>query len=162
MTCPTLRVSVSWQPPEVPAGPQGSWSCSAPSRWSKWESRKNFPQALSLERLGPFLRVSKQSPFFTAIEENGGGKRLLQPKLACEADGVAFSDRVKSGHRCHCWGDPGPFFFWAGAILRTFAQRHLKWVKSSNFWPFMLIYMHWCFCCFPWSRHRHVSCGRSS
>ena len=31
----TMQVSVTWQlPEEVPVDPQGSWSCSAPSRWS--------------------------------------------------------------------------------------------------------------------------------
>ena len=31
----TIRVSVSWQlPEEIPVDPQGSWSFSAPSRWS--------------------------------------------------------------------------------------------------------------------------------
>ena len=51
---------------------------------------EKFPQALDFESLDPFfLRVSKQGPCFTAIEENGGDKRLVQLELACEADGVA-------------------------------------------------------------------------
>ena len=36
-----------------------------------------------------FFRVSKLGPCFTAIEEDGGDKRLVQLELACEADGVA-------------------------------------------------------------------------
>ena len=30
-----------------------------------------------------------QGPCFRAVEENGGDKKPVQPKLACEADGVA-------------------------------------------------------------------------
>ena len=37
---------------------------------------KKFPWALGFESLDPFLRVSKQGPCFTAIEENGGDKSL--------------------------------------------------------------------------------------
>ena len=37
----------------------------------------------------PFFRVSKQGPCFTAIEEDGGDKRLAQLELACNADDVA-------------------------------------------------------------------------
>ena len=49
---------------------------------------EKFPQALGFESLHPSLRVSKQGPCFTAIED-GGDKRLVEPELACEADGVA-------------------------------------------------------------------------
>ena len=51
-----------------------------------------FPQALGFESLDPFFRVNKQSPCFTAIEEEGGEKRLVE--LACEDDGVALPDPV--------------------------------------------------------------------
>ena len=40
------------------------------------------------------FRVSEQGPCFTAIEEDGGDKRLVQLELACEADGVALPDPV--------------------------------------------------------------------
>ena len=33
---------------------------------------EKFPQALGFENLDPFLRVTKQGPCFTAIEEDGG------------------------------------------------------------------------------------------
>ena len=55
---------------------------------------EKFPQALGFESLCPFFRVSKESPCFTAIEEDGGEKRLGQLELACEADGVAPPDPV--------------------------------------------------------------------
>ena len=51
---------------------------------------ERFPQAFGFEGLDPFLRVSEQGPIcFTAIEEDGGDKRLVELELACEADGVA-------------------------------------------------------------------------
>ena len=50
---------------------------------------EKFPQALDFEGLDIIFRVSKQGPRFTAIEEDGGDKRLVKLKLACEADGVA-------------------------------------------------------------------------
>ena len=41
VTCRTMQVFVSWQLPEgVPLDPQGSWFCSAPSRWSCAPSRR--------------------------------------------------------------------------------------------------------------------------
>ena len=50
---------------------------------------EKFPQALGFESLNPFFRVGKQGPCFTAVEENGGDKRLVQHELACEAVGIA-------------------------------------------------------------------------
>ena len=61
------------------------------------EGAEKFPQALSFENLNPFLRISKQGPCLTAIEEDGGDKRLVQLELACKADGVASPDPVQSG-----------------------------------------------------------------
>ena len=49
-----------------------------------------FPQALSLESLDPFLGVSKQGQRLTAIEEDGGNKRLAQ----LEFPSVALPDPV--------------------------------------------------------------------
>ena len=44
-----------------------------------------------------------QDPCFTAIEEDGGDKRLVQLERACEADCVASQDLFfLSGHSCHC------------------------------------------------------------
>ena len=53
-----------------------------------------FPQALGFKSLDPFFRVSELGQCFTAIEEEGGDKRLVQHELACEADGVALPDPV--------------------------------------------------------------------
>ena len=58
------------------------------------EDRKKFPQALGVESLDPFLRVSKHGPCFTTIKEGGGAKRLQELDLACEADGFAPPDPV--------------------------------------------------------------------
>ena len=55
---------------------------------------KKFLQAPGFKTLDPFLRVSKQGSCFTAIEEDGGDKRLVEIELACEADGVAPPDHV--------------------------------------------------------------------
>ena len=46
--------------------------------------------------------VSKQGPCFSAVEEDGGNKRLVKLELACKAYGVAPPDPVKCGHCCHC------------------------------------------------------------
>ena len=48
-----------------------------------------FPHALGFKSVDFFSRVSKQGPCFTALEEDGGDKRLVQLELAYEADGVA-------------------------------------------------------------------------
>ena len=60
---------------------------------------EKFPQAFGFENPNPFFGVSKQGPCFTATEEDGGEKRLTQPKLALlEANGVAPPDPVEAGH----------------------------------------------------------------
>ena len=51
-------------------------------------------RALGFKSLNPFLRISKQSPCFTAIEERRGDKRLVELELDCEANGVAPPDPV--------------------------------------------------------------------
>ena len=68
----------------------------------KTRDTEKFPHALGFESLDPFFRVSKQGPCFTAVEENGGDKRLVELELACKADGVAPLNPVESGHYCHC------------------------------------------------------------
>ena len=55
---------------------------------------EKFPQALVFESLDPFFGVSKQGSCFTAIEEGGGDKRLVQLELACKTDGVVLPDPV--------------------------------------------------------------------
>ena len=55
---------------------------------------EKFPNVLGFEGLDPFLRVSKQSPCFTVIEEDGGDKRLVELELACKVDGVALPHTV--------------------------------------------------------------------
>ena len=59
---------------------------------------EKFPQALGFEGLDPFIRVSKQGPCFTTIEEDGGGKRLVELERSCDADGIAPPDPVLSDH----------------------------------------------------------------
>ena len=41
-----------------------------------------------------FFRVSKQGPCFTAVEDDGDDKRLVELELARKADGVALPDPV--------------------------------------------------------------------
>ena len=55
---------------------------------------EQFPHALGFESVDPFFRVSKQGPYFTAVEENEGDKRLVELELARKADGVAPPDPV--------------------------------------------------------------------
>ena len=45
-----------------------------------------FPEALDFESLDTCFRVSKQGPRFTAVEEDGGDKRLVELELACQAE----------------------------------------------------------------------------
>ena len=49
---------------------------------SKWEIRRSFLMHLVSKSLDPFFRVGKQGPCFTAIEKNGGDKRLVELELA--------------------------------------------------------------------------------
>ena len=74
-----MQVSVSSQSPEeVPVDPQGSWSSSVVGLVLQVGDAEKFPQAHGFEGLDPFLRVSKQGPRFTALEEDGGDKRLVE------------------------------------------------------------------------------------
>ena len=55
---------------------------------------EKFLQALSFESLNPFFPVNKQGPCLTAVDENGGDKRHVELKFACEVDGAATPDPV--------------------------------------------------------------------
>ena len=57
---------------------------------------EQFPWALGLKSLDPCLTVCKQGPSPTAIEEDGGNRRLVvvQFELDCKADGIALPDPV--------------------------------------------------------------------
>ena len=49
---------------------------------------EKFPQALVFGSLDLFFTASKQGLCFTAIEEDGYDKKLVQLELAGDADGV--------------------------------------------------------------------------
>ena len=55
---------------------------------------ERFPQAFGFKGLDLVFSVSKQGLCFTAIEEDGGNKRLVQLEHAVEAHGIAQSDPV--------------------------------------------------------------------
>ena len=44
---------------------------------------EKFPHALGFESLDPFFKVSKQGPCLTAVEEDGGDKRLYYQVVTC-------------------------------------------------------------------------------
>ena len=77
---------------------------------------EKFPRALGFKILDPFLRASEQGPCFTAVEEDGSDKRLVQLELPCEADGVASLDPVYSDYCCHCRGNSNADICRVGAI----------------------------------------------
>ena len=59
------------------------------------EDTENFLMHLISKTWNPFLfRVSKQEPCFTAVEEDGGDKKLVELELACKADDVLPPDPV--------------------------------------------------------------------
>ena len=62
---------------------------------------EKFAQAPGPEKMELFLRVSKQGPCLTAIEEDGDNDRHVQPQLTGEAEGAASSGPGKSGNGCH-------------------------------------------------------------
>ena len=47
---------------------------------------ERFPLALGFESLDLFLTDNKQGRCFTAIEEDGDDKRLVELAIVCEAD----------------------------------------------------------------------------
>ena len=55
---------------------------------------ETFPRVLGFESLDFFFfsRLSKQGSCFTAVEEDGGDKRLVEPELSWKADGAAPPD----------------------------------------------------------------------
>ena len=55
---------------------------------------EKFLHAFGFESLDLLFRVSKQGPCFTAVEEDGGDKRLVELELGYKADGVALPDPV--------------------------------------------------------------------
>ena len=75
-----MQVSISGQlPEEAPVGPQGSYLALCPVVGFVVQAGDAvFFQALGFKCLDLFFPVSKQGPCFTAIEEDGGNKRLVQ------------------------------------------------------------------------------------
>ena len=57
-------------------------------------SAEKFSQALGFESLDPYFRASRQGSCFTALQEGGSDKRLVEFDLACKADGVPLPDPV--------------------------------------------------------------------
>ena len=111
--------------------------------------QKRFPWTHKEVHLAPYpvvglmLQVGDTEKFpharFTAVEEDGGDRRLVELELACKADGVAPPDPV-----CLAIATIAE-----AILIRTSAEqvpslhrvtpRYLKLVTSSNFWQFMLI-----------------------
>ena len=98
---------------------------------------EKFPHARGFEHLDPFFRVSKQGPCFTAVEEDGGDKRLVRLELACKADGhhqILFSLAIAAiAEAILMWTSAGQV-----QSLHRVAPGYLKLV-TSKFQPFMLI-----------------------
>ena len=61
---------------------------------------EKFPQALGYESQDPFFTVSKQGQCFTAIEEDGGDKRLVELELVCKL--MVLHRQVLFNHCCLC------------------------------------------------------------
>ena len=61
---------------------------------------EKFPQALGYKNLDPFFRVNKQSQCFTAVEKDGGDKRLVELELACKL--MVLHRYVLFNHCCLC------------------------------------------------------------
>ena len=57
---------------------------------------EKFPPALDLESIELFLRVSKQGPCLTALEEDGDDKRPVQLELACFGCSLETKNHVRS------------------------------------------------------------------
>ena len=53
---------------------------------------EKFHRALGLKNLDPFYQSQQTGLCFTAIEEDGGDKRLAELELACDSDGVGSPD----------------------------------------------------------------------
>ena len=85
---------------QVPVDPQGKEVYLAPHPaiglvFQVGDTEK-FPHAVGFKSLDHFsflfFRVSKQGPCFSAVEEDGRDKRLVELEPACKADGVAPPD----------------------------------------------------------------------
>ena len=100
---------------------------------------EKLPQALGLESLDLFLRVSKQGPCLTTIDEYRGDKRLVQLVLACE---LMVLPR-------HILFNLATAVIVEAILIRISVKRvpfldrvhldHFKVITSSNSYPFMVI-----------------------
>ena len=78
-----------WTHKEVDLAPHPSYCSSAPSRrCGDVSSGTWFRKPVS------FSSLSKQDPCFTAMQQNGGDKRLVELYLACKTEGAAPPDTV--------------------------------------------------------------------
>ena len=55
---------------------------------------RSFLRQFGFEGLDPFFTVNKLGPCFTAVEEDGGDKRLVELELTCKT-GVGSPDPVQ-------------------------------------------------------------------
>ena len=63
---------------------------------------KKFPPALGFKNLDPFSTVSKKCPCFTAEEENGGDKRLVDIDKYITNDEQAETSNIHYTYKISC------------------------------------------------------------
>ena len=66
---------------------------------------KKFSHALGFDSLDPFFKVSKQGQCFTAVEEDGGDKRLVELNLHSKSGGKTRDQKVASSNSSHSSGE---------------------------------------------------------
>ena len=68
---------------------------------------EKFSHTLRFESLNPFFRVSKQGPCFTAVEEDGGEKRLVELEMPKQRGGKRSVHKAVS---------PGGWRWWSTSL----------------------------------------------
>ena len=123
----------------VPVYLQGSWSCSALSRWTCAPRRRCGEVSSGFDSLDLSFRISQQSPCFKATKEDGGEKRLEQLELVCEL--MAWLRQVLLNLAIAAIAEA--ILVWISVeqvpFLHRVAPIYLKMVTSFNFCPLTLV-----------------------
>ena len=129
----TMQVSVSWQlPEEVPVDPQGSWSCSAPSRWSCAPSRT----CGEVSSCTWFRKPGAPPPFFFSRLS----KQRWKWQDTCRPWTCLQSCWCCTARSCLVWPLP-PLLrqSWCELLLNRCHPGYFTLVTSSNFWLLIMI-----------------------
>ena len=123
----------------VPVDPQGSWSCSAPNRWSCALSRRcrEVSWGTWFRKPGSFFKSLQAGSMFHRPRGGWRWQETCRAWTCLRSWWCCTARSVSSSHCCHCWGNLDADFCWAGGILaqgcsQVLETGHLLWLLAAH------------------------------